>query len=209
VSGITAVRYGAVSCAVEQAPVSQQITRWLVDWRQGDIDARDRLFSVVHPELQQIAARFLHRERPDHTLEPDALVNELCLRLLGGQPLTYQDRTHFLAIAAQTMRRILIDHARARVAGKRGGEQQRVSLSAVDGWSPIAKIEDVLALDEVLSMLEQADPRAARVVELRFFGGLREDEVADALGVAEITVKRDWKFARAWLIVRLRSTWTS
>jgi RNA polymerase sigma factor (TIGR02999 family) len=194
---------------VEQAPVSQQITKWLVDWRQGDIDARDRLFSVVHPELQQIAASFLHRERPDHTLEPDALVNELCLRLLGGQPLTYQDRTHFLAIAAQTMRRILIDHARARVAGKRGGEQQRVSLSAVDGWSPIAKIEDVLALDEVLSMLEQADPRAARVVELRFFGGLREDEVADALGVAEITVKRDWKFARAWLIVRLQSTWTS
>ena len=102
------------------------------------------------------------------------------------------------------MRRILIDHARARVAGNRGGEQQRVSLSAVDGWSPIARSEDVLALDQVLSMLEQADPRAASVVELRFFGGLREEDVADVLGVSEITVKRDWKFARAWLIARLQ-----
>ena len=191
---------------MEATPVSQQITRWLVDWRQGDNDARDRLFAVMHPELRQIAARFLHHERPDHTLEPNALVNELCLRLLGGQPIAYHDRSHFLAIAAQTMRRILIDHARARVAGKRGGEQERVSLSAVDGWSPIARSEDVLALDQVLTMLEQADSRAARVVELRFFGGLREEDVADVLGVSEITVKRDWKFARAWLIARLQST---
>jgi RNA polymerase sigma factor (TIGR02999 family) len=190
---------------MEAPPGSEQITRWLADWRQGDNDARDRLFAVMHPELRQIAARFLHHERPDHTLEPNALVNELCLRLLGGQPIEYSDRSHFLAIAAQTMRRILIDHARARVAGKRGGEQQRVSLSAVDGWSPIARHEDVLALDQVLSTLEQADPRAARVVELRFFGGLREEDVAEVLGVSEITVKRDWKFARAWLIARLQS----
>lgn len=190
---------------MEETPVSPQITKWLADWRRGDTVARDRLFAVMHPELRQIATRFLDHERPDHTLEPNALVNELCLRLLGGQPIEYSDRSHFLAIAAQTMRRILIDHARARVAGKRGGEQQRVSLSAVDGWSPIARSEDVLALDQVLSMLEQADPRAARVVELRFFGGLREEDVADVLGVSEITVKRDWKFARAWLIARLQS----
>ena len=190
---------------MEAPPVSEQITRWLADWRQGDDDARDRLFAVMHPELRQIAARFLHHERPDHTLEPNALVNELCLRLFGGQPIAFSDRSHFLAIAAQTMRRILIDHARARVAGKRGGEQQRVSLSAVDGWSPIARHEDMLALDQVLSMLEQADPRAARVVELRFFGGLREEDVADVIGVSEITVKRDWKFARAWLIAHLQS----
>jgi RNA polymerase sigma factor (TIGR02999 family) len=190
---------------MEETPVSPQITKWLADWRRGDTVARDRLFAVMHPELRQIAARFLHHERPDHTLEPNALVNELCLRLLGGQPIEYSDRSHFLAIAAQTMRRILIDHARARVAGKRGGEQQRVSLSAVDGWSPIARHEDVLALDQVLSTLEQADPRAARVVELRFFGGLREEDVAEVLGVSEITVKRDWKFARAWLIARLQS----
>jgi len=196
-----------VSCArdtVEEAPLSQQITRWLGDWRQGDAHARDQLFAVVHPELRQIAARFLQRERRDHTLEPNALVNELCVRLMGAQALTYQDRAHFFAIAAQTMRRILIDHARARVAEKRGGVQQRVSLSAVDGWTPIEQSEDVLVLDEVLTKLAKADPRAAQVVELRFFGGLSEDDVAEALGVSVITVKRDWKAARAWLIGRLR-----
>jgi RNA polymerase sigma-70 factor (ECF subfamily) len=141
----------------------------------------------------------------DHTLEPNALVNELCVRPLGTEPITYNDRAHFFAGAAQTMRRILIDHARARVADKRGGIQQRVSLSAVDGWNPIARSEDLLALDEVLANLEKADPRAARVVELRFFGGLSEDEVAEVLGVSAITVKRDWRAARAWLIGRLQS----
>jgi RNA polymerase sigma factor (TIGR02999 family) len=189
---------------VEDAPLSQQITRWLGHWRQGDARARDQLFAVVHPELHRMAARFLQRERPDHTLEPNALVNELCVRLLGVEPLTYQDRTHFFAIAAQMMRRILIDHARARVADKRGGAQHRVSLSAVDGWNPVAHSEDILVLDEVLTKLAKADPRAAQVVELRFFGGLSEEEVAEALGVSTITVKRDWKAARAWLISRLQ-----
>ena len=159
---------------------------------------------MVQPQLQQLAARFLHRERPDHTLEPNALVNELYLRLLGAAPVSYQDRAHFFAIAAKTMRRILIDHARARAAGKRGGVQQRVSLSGVDGWSPVVQNEDVLLLDQALTKLEKADPRAARVVELRFFGGFSEEEAAEVLGVAPITVKRDWKVARAWLIARLR-----
>jgi RNA polymerase sigma-70 factor (ECF subfamily) len=190
---------------VEDTPLSQQITRWLGHWRQGDAHARDQLFAVVHPELHQIAARFLQRERRDHTLEPNALVNELCVRLIGAQPLTYQDRAHFFAIAAQTMRRILIDHARARVADKRGGVQHRVSLSAVDGWNPVEGSEDMLALDQALTKLAKADSRAAQVVELRFFGGLNEQEVADALGVSIITVKRDWKAARAWLIGRLQS----
>jgi RNA polymerase sigma-70 factor, ECF subfamily len=189
---------------VEDTPLSQQITRWLGDWRQGDAQARDRVFAVVHPELRQIAARFLQRERPDHTLEPNALVNELCVRLMGVAPLTYQDRAHFFAIAAQTMRRILIDHARARVADKRGGVQHRVSLSAVDGWNPVGHSEDILLLDEVLTKLAKADARAAQVVELRFFGGLSEEEVAEALSVSIITVKRDWKAARAWLIGRLQ-----
>jgi RNA polymerase sigma factor (TIGR02999 family) len=189
---------------VEQAPLSQQITGWLDDWRRGNDLARDQLFAVVQPELRRIAARFLHDERPDHTLEPNALVNELCVRLLGGQPVAYQDRAHFFAIAAQTMRRILIDHARARSANKRGGVRQRVSLSAVDGWRPVAAADDVLALDEALTKLERADPRAALVVELRFFGGLGEEEVAAVLGVSVITVKRDWKVARAWLIGRLK-----
>ena len=147
---------------MESTPLSQQITRWLGDWRHGDDTARDQLFAVVHPQLQQIAARFLQHERADHTLEPNALVNELCLRMLGAQPIAYNDRVHFFAVAAQTMRRILIDHARARVADKRGGVQERVSLSAVDGWNPVVRSEDLLALDEALAKLEKADPRAAR-----------------------------------------------
>jgi RNA polymerase sigma-70 factor (ECF subfamily) len=185
-------------------PASQQITAWLTNWREGDQQAPERLFAVVYPELRRIAARFLHNERDHHTLEPNALVNELCLRLLGSEPINYQDRAHFFAIAAQTMRRILIDYARARIADKRGGAQDRVSLSAVDGWNPVAQSEDILSLDEALTKLEKADPRAARVVELRFFGGLQEDEVAEVVGVSIITVKRDWKVARAWLISRLR-----
>ena len=186
-----------------QRSLSQQITVWLTEWRQGDERARDRLFDAVHPHLRQIASRFLQHERRDHTLEPNALVNELCVRLLGAEPITFEARTHFFAIAAQTMRRILIDHARARIADKRGGVQQQVSLSAVDEWNPVTQNEDLLALDAALSKLETLDPRAARVVELRFFGGLTEDEVAEVVGISTITVKRDWKAARAWLMGRL------
>ena len=183
---------------------TEQITRWLGLWRQGDERARDQLFAVLQPELRQIAAKLLQRERRDHTLEPNALVNELCLRFFANEPLSYQNRAHFFAVAAQTMRRILIDHARARVAHKRGGEQQRVPLSDIDGWNVITPSEDLLALDAALSTLETVDHRAARVVELRFFGGLRDEEVAAALGVSVITVRRDWKAARAWLVGRLQ-----
>jgi RNA polymerase sigma factor (TIGR02999 family) len=188
---------------LDQTRLSQQITVWLAEWRGGDEGARDRLFGVVQPHLHEIAARFLRQERRDHTLEPNALVNELCVRLIGTEPITYQDRTHFFAIAAQTMRRILIDHARARVADKRGGVQQRVSLSAIEDWNPVSQNEDLLALDAALAKFETIDPRAARVVELRFFGGLTEDEIAEVQGVSTITVKRDWKAARAWLVGRL------
>jgi RNA polymerase sigma factor (TIGR02999 family) len=186
-------------------PDSKQITVWLTRWRRGDDEARDRIFEVVHPQLRRIAMRLLQRERADHTLEPNALVNELYVRLFGDTPVAYEDRVHFFALAAQTMRRILIDHARAGVAVKRGGEQRRVSLSAVDGWMPAARQEDILALDNLLSKLATVDPRAAQVVELRFFGGLQEQEIAQALGVSEITVKRDWAAARAWLVGRLQS----
>lgn len=196
---------GDTDADVDTPPPSRQITMWLRDWRQGDADARDRLFAVVYPELQRIAARVFDRERADHTLEPNALVNELCARLLGGDPIAYNDRAHFFAIAARTMRRILIDHARARVTGRRGGVQRRVALSAVEGWSPVAHHEDVVALDEALAKLEKVDPRAAQVVELRFFGGLQTEEIAEVLQVSPITVKRDWKAARAWLVGRLRA----
>lgn len=190
---------------MEDPPDRQHVTQWLAAWRHGDDHARDRLFAAVYPQLREIASRFLQHERGDHTLEPTALVNELALRLLGSEPIAYSDRTHFFALAAQMMRRILIDHARARVAEKRGGIQQRVNLSSIEEGRTAPHSEDVLMLDEALSKLEQADGRAARVVELRFFGGLREQEVADILGVSVITVKRDWKVARAWLVDQLQS----
>ena len=138
------------------------------------------------------------------TLEPASALRQALVMVLGAEPIAYRDRAHFFAIAAQTMRRILIDYARARIAEKRGGEQQRVSLTAVDGWSPVVGTEDLIALDQTLSKLEKADPRAARVVELRFFGGLQEEEIAEVLGVSVVTVKRDWRVARAWLIGRLQ-----
>jgi RNA polymerase sigma factor (TIGR02999 family) len=190
---------------MSEIPDSAEITAWLARWREGDQQARDRLFAVVHPQLRQLAARLLQRERRDHTLEPNAVVNELCLRLLGSAPVSFENRAHFMAIAAQTMRRILIDHARARVAGKRGGAQRRVPLSAVDGWDATTSSEELIDLDTQLSALAVVDPRAAQVVELRFFGGLREEDVAQALRVSVVTVKRDWKAARAWLAARLQS----
>ena len=180
------------------------ITGRLARWRDGDDEARDQLFALVQPQLRQVAACLLQRERRDHTLEPNAVVNELCLRLIGSEPLSYQDRAHFFAVAAQTMRRILIDHARARVAGKRGGKQRRMALSDLEGWGTLPPSAELLDLDRLLSALETADRRAARVVELRFFGGMQEGEIAEALGVSVITVKRDWKAARAWLAARLQ-----
>jgi RNA polymerase sigma-70 factor (ECF subfamily) len=184
-------------------PSPEQITIWLARWREGDQDARDQVFGVVHSRLREIAGCLLQRQRSDHTLEPNALVNELCIRLFGTQNLNYNDRAHFFAAAAQTMRRILIDYARAGLAEKRGGEQQRVSLSGLDGVTPVALNEDLLDLDAALSKFVTLDPRAAQVVELRFFAGLEEDEVAEVLGVSAITVKRDWKAARAWLAGQL------
>ena len=185
-------------------PEPAAITQWLAQWRDGDPVARDRLFAVVHPELRQLAIRLLRRERPDHTLEPNAVVNEVYLRLTGGQPLSYTDRTHFFAVAAQTMRRVLVDYARARVAEKRGAGLRRVPLSDAEAWDAVISCEQLIDLDTELAALAAVDARAAQVVELRFFGGLVEAEVADALGVSVITVKRDWKAARAWLAARLQ-----
>ena len=185
-------------------PPSFPITEHLARWRLGDERARDELFAAVYPQLERIAARFLRRERGGHTLEPSSLVNELAVRLLAGEALSYADRAHFLAVAAQTLRRILIDHARGKGAVKRGGSPQKVSLSAIDGLVFTEPNEDAIELERALTRLEQVDPRAARVVELRFFGGMEEQEVAEVLGVSTVTVKRDWKSARAWLIARLR-----
>jgi RNA polymerase sigma-70 factor (ECF subfamily) len=187
----------------QDAPSSANITNWLADWRRGDEQAAERLMDAVYPELQRMAGRFVQGERAGHTLEPNALVNELWIRLSAGASVSYKDRAHFFALAARIMRRVLIDYARARIADKRGGEQRQTSLTGVDGWNPAAFDEDLLDLDQALSSLEHADPRAAKVVELRFFGGLNGAEIASLLGISEITVKRDWKAARAWLAVRL------
>lgn len=162
----------------------------------------DTPFSRLYPELRRIAARSLASERPGHTLQPTALIHEAYLRLHAGAAPDWQGRTHFMAVAATTIRRILVDYARGRRAVQRGGDAVRVPLDKVEK-GVTCHIEEVLAIDEALCELEAADARAARVTELRFFAGFEETEIAKELGISVITVKRDWKFARAWLAARL------
>jgi RNA polymerase sigma-70 factor (ECF subfamily) len=180
---------------------THRITTLLVGWRGGDLDARDKLITLVYPQLKRVAGRYLRQQRRDHTLQPTALVNELYMSLFGQEPITLQDRNHFFAVAAHQLRRILIDYTRAAHAQKRGGKHVRVTLS--DSPGPDGRADDVLVLDEALSELESIDPRAAQVVEFRFFAGLKEREAAELLDVSQATVKRDWEFARAWLSKRL------
>ena len=189
-------------------PDSSTLTRLLVEWRKGNSQAADQLFAAACQELRRLAAWHFERERPDHTLQPTALVNELYLKLFAGEPVEWQNRAHFFAVAGQQMRRILIDHARARQAEKRGGGDVRLSLTdAGDLVAP--RDEQLVELDAALRQLEELDPRSARVVELRFFAGLTEKEAAEVLGISLATLKRDWDFARAWLINQLRSNPTA
>lgn len=168
----------------------------------GDRAAADRVVEIVYRELRAVASRYLHRERPGHTLQPTALVDEAYLRLFGGSPVDWQNRQQFFAVAAQQMRRILVDHARARLADKRGGQQVRVTLTDIQELAG-ARPPDLLEVDEALTRLAVVSHRAARVVELRFFAGMSEEETAAALAISEGTVKRDWRFARAWLLAQL------
>jgi RNA polymerase sigma-70 factor (ECF subfamily) len=170
--------------------------------RTGDTDARERLVTLVYPELRRIAARYLRAERPDHTLQPTALAHEAYARLFADRIVDWKSRAYFFAAVATEMRRILVDHARARNAGKRAGNRVRVSLSHSEEFT-YAPHEDLLALDEALCRFTEIDPRASRVVELRFFTGLDDRETAEALGVSVATVKRDWHFARLWLFREL------
>lgn len=178
------------------------VTQMLAEWRNGNQDAGQQLFEATYQELRRLAAWHLRQERPDHTLQPTALVNELYLKLFAAEPVDWQDRAHFFAVAAQQMRRLLIDYARARHADKREGDRNRVSLTEIEGLAA-PQDEDLLALDQALSRLETLEPRAARVVELRFFGGLTEKEAAEVLSVSVATLKREWTFARAWLTKEL------
>ena len=184
-------------------PEDPHLTQALADWRNGDQDAGNRLFAAAYQELRRLAAWRLQRERPGHTLQATALVNELYLKMFGGEPVNWQDRAHFFAVAAQQMRRLLVDYARAGLAEKRGGGRVKLSLTEVQGLAAPNE-EALLDLDAALSRLEALDPRAARIVELRYFGGATEQETGAAVGVSVATVKRDWDFARTWLISQLR-----
>jgi RNA polymerase sigma-70 factor (ECF subfamily) len=175
-----------------------EITRLLGELRSGNRAAESRLLEVVYPELRRIAARYLRGEASGHTLQPTALVNEAYLQLAGQMDKNWQNRNHFFAVAAQLMRRILVDYARSRKAAKREGGRQRLELTDVLAVSD-DRLDEILSIDEALGRLAELDPRKCRVVELRFFGGLSEEEVADVLNVAPRTVRRDWNFAKAWL----------
>jgi RNA polymerase sigma factor (TIGR02999 family) len=181
---------------------SHAITRLLLEWRSGSKEAAGRLVGLVYGELHRMASREMRRERGEHTLQATALVNEAYLRLCGSEQVQWQDRVHFFAVAAQQLRRVLIDHARRVRSKKRGGGRIETTLFEADGgaWQ---FDERVLAVDEALVRLEALDSRAAKVVELRFFGGLTEAEAAAALGISETTLRRDWDFARSWLASQL------
>jgi len=178
------------------------ITALLVAWGQGDEAALQQLIPLVHRELHQIARRCLKGERPGHTLQPTALVNEAYLRLVDVRRMNWKNRTHFLAMSARLMRRVLVDFARSRQYQKRGGGVMKVSLDEAHGVST-ERGQDLVALDEALSTLSAVDERKARVIEMRFFGGLTVEETAAVLKVSRETVLRDWRLARAWLMQEL------
>jgi RNA polymerase sigma factor (TIGR02999 family) len=175
-----------------------EITRLLAELRHGNTDAQSRLASVVYKELHRLAERYMRAERKDHSMQATVLVHDAFLRLVAESDRTWENRTHFFAAAAQVMRHLLIDYARHRRAEKRGGGQAKLPLDEVAAIS-YANCEEWLAVDEALHRLAARDERLARIVEMRFFGGLTEDEIGEALGLSSRTIKRDWKVARAWL----------
>ncbi len=180
----------------------RDLTALLADWRGGSEEAGQQLMTAAYEHLRRLAAHYLRRERSDHTLQATELVSELYLKLFSSEAVAWQDRAHFFAVAARQLRRILIDHARARRAEKRGGHGVKLSLTAVAELAHPVDI-DVIQIDEILRQLEAVDPRAGAGVELRFFAGLTETEIAEVLGISLATLHRDWKFSRAWLISRL------
>jgi RNA polymerase sigma factor (TIGR02999 family) len=183
-------------------PERADLTKLLIDWCGGDQRALDRLFPVVFEQLRSQAGRFLQKERADHTLQATALVNEAFLRLIDQTRVRWQNRAHFFAVCAQMMRRILVDHARGHRADKRGGAARRVPMDDVTGLARDSDV-DVVALDDALTELARLDERQARVVELRFFGGLSIEEAAEVMGISRATANREWAMARAWLHLQL------
>jgi len=179
-------------------PAPENVTKLLVAWGNGDEAARDELVPLVYDELHRLAHRYMNRERPGHTLQTSALVNEAFVRLIDQKGVHWQNRAHFFGIAAQMMRRILVDYARSRHYAKRGGSARQVSLNEAMTVTE-ERTAEVLALDDALKGLAEFDPRKSQIVELRFFGGLSIEETAEVLKVSPGTVMRDWTLAKAWL----------
>ncbi len=186
-----------------RADVSTQINKLLADWGQGNEEARDALIPVVYDELRKLARHHLRRERPDHTLQSAALVNEAYLRLVGKKAPQWQNRAHFFGVAARMMRHILVDHARNRMAAKRGAGVPKLALDPELIAAQKAEI-DLVALDQALEKLVALDAQQSQVIELRFFGGLSIEETAVVMGISAATVKREWTTARAWLYRELK-----
>lgn len=182
-----------------------EITQLLARFRQGDAEAASQLLPIVYNSLRNLARSQFRNERANHTLQPTALVHEVFLQLFGNEKIDWHDRLHFFVVASKQMRRLLVDYARAKQADKREGDRHRVELTeaAEPAPSPVDLI-DVLALDQALQLLAAEHPRAAQVVELRYFGGMTEAEVAEALCISVSTIKREWEFARVWLYKRLK-----
>ena len=185
-----------------QTDSPKEITRLLVAWGDGDQSALEELAPLVHSELHRLAHHYMGRERPGHTLQTSALVNEAYIRLIDWKNVRWQNRAHFFAVSAQLMRRILVDFARERHYLKRGGGALRVSLDEAAAF-PVERNTDLVALDEALMLLAEVDRRKGQVVEMRFFGGLSVKEVAEVLKVSEETVMRDWRLAKVWLLREL------
>jgi RNA polymerase sigma-70 factor, ECF subfamily len=194
---------GSGACySLGRMPPSQDVTLLLRAWASGSQPALDELTPLVYAELRRLAGSYLRREEPGHTLEPTALVHEAYLRLVDSSVPDWQSRTHFYGVAAHLMRQILVDHARQRNAVKRGGQQIHLTFAEDLAVSPEQET-DLVALDDALERLAVCGPRKAQVVELRFFGGLSLDEIAEVLKVSAVTVRRDWQFAKAWLLREL------
>jgi len=175
----------------------KEVTQLLIDWSNGDQAALDQLIPLVYDELRRLARSYMRRERPGHTLQTSALMHEAYLRLVDQRNVQWQNRAHFFGVAAQLMRRILVDHARSRSRAKRGGKAQIVSLAEPSTIS--AELSEVIAVDQALNGLAELDARKSRIVEMKFFGGLTNEEIAEVLNVTTRTVEREWRKAKAWL----------
>lgn len=178
-------------------PTQKEVTRLLIAWGDGNQAAMDELMALVYDELRRLASRYMRREGQGHTLQTSALVNEAYLRLIDQKKVKWQNRAHFFGVAAQLMRRILVDHARSRSRAKRGGGAQMMSLADQRGTS--REVAEVIALDNALKDLSEMDPRKCQIVEMKFFGGLTNEETAEVLKVTSRTVEREWRKAKAWL----------